>query len=171
MIECYTGDGKGKTTAAAGLAVRAAGSGWKVLFTQFLKDGSSGEIGVLSKVPGITCYPCKAPCGFIFRMTEEEKKKAAADCREYLDEIIKLAEENDFDMLVMDEFMAAYEYDMINREKAIEFLQHKPERLEVVITGRNAPEEIIRISDYVTELKKIRHPFDNDVPARRGIEF
>jgi len=171
FIHCYTGDGKGKTTAAVGLAVRAAGNGLRVLFAQFLKDGSSGEISVLSEIPGITCFPCTRHFGFFFNMTEEEKKEAVGVYRAYFAETVSRAGKEKYDLLVLDELLAAYRLDILDHETVLSFLRTKPDDLEIVLTGRDAPEEITALCDYVTECRKVKHPYDGGTAARKGIEY
>lgn len=169
LIHIYTGEGKGKTTAAIGLAVRMAGNESRVLFSQFLKDGSSGEILLLQQIEGIDCmvYPYKVD--FIKRMNREELSITKQRQREYFRKIVQKAQK--YDMLILDEFCPAYYYDMIDREKALEFLKNKPEKTEIVLTGRNADSELIALADYVSEIRKVKHPFDKGIRARRGIEF
>lgn len=169
-LHIYCGDGKGKTTAAVGLAVRAAGSGMKVLFGQCMKDGSSGEVEMLKKL-GVTYSCCRERFGFFWNMTDEQKKKAAAAYTALFEDICRRAEEEDYDLLIIDEFMSAYNHGLIDQKKALEYLLHRPERLEVVLTGREPGEEILRIADYVTEMRKVKHPFDQGIPARKGIEM
>ena len=154
-LHIYCGDGKGKTTAAVGLAVRAAGYGMKVLFCQCMKDGTSSEVEMLQKL-GIDYCCCTEKFGFYWNMTEEQKEKA---------------KEENYGMLVIDEFMSAYQYGMIAPREAIRFLMERPEGLEVVLTGRDPGEELIELADYVTEMKKRKHPFDKGVKARKGIEM
>lgn len=169
-LHIYCGDGKGKTTAAVGLAVRAAGYGMKVLFCQCMKDGTSSEVEMLKKL-GIRYCCCREHFGFFWNMTEEQKKQAA-DAYTYLfEDVTREAEEEGYDLLIIDEFMSAYNHGMIDQKEAIDFLLHRPEGLEVILTGREPGEELLRIADYVTEMKKVKHPFDTGVPARRGIEM
>ena len=126
-IHIYTGDGKGKTTAAMGLAVRAAGSGMKVYIAQLLKDGSSSELNILRKIENITCHSCEKNFGFIKYMDQETLKEAKEYYRKYFREVIDGAKS--VDLLVLDEFMAAYQYDMIDREEALYFLKNKREEM------------------------------------------
>lgn len=170
-IHIYTGDGKGKTSAATGLSVRHAGQGGKVLFAQFLKDGSSGEIEVLKSIPGITVLSCTEKFGFSFRMNEEEKKEAAACYTAYLQKVLDKAVLEEYSMLVLDEAVAAYNLQFIDTQQLLDFLRQKPETLEVVMTGRNPADELVEIADYVSEVRKIKHPFDAGLPARKGIEW
>lgn len=171
LIEIYCGDGKGKTTAATGLAVRAAGCGMRVLFVRFLKNEYSGELVILDRIPEIDVIHMERDFGFVFRMTEEEKQEAREVYSNLWKDAVKMATEEEYDMLVADEFMAAYSYEFIDHAHALEFLKNKPDKLEVVLTGRNPASEISELADYISEVKKIKHPFEKGIPARRGIEY
>lgn len=174
LIQIYCGDGKGKTTAAIGQAVRSAGAGLSVIFSRFLKTEDSGELAILREVPGITMVPCRKSFGFFFQMTEAEKQEAAQVYQEVLDRAVSLASEAAGEgdtLLVMDEIIATYRYGLVDREKLTAFLRDKPENLEVVMTGRDPAQELVSLADYVSEIKKIKHPFDRGICARRGIEF
>ncbi len=170
LIHIYCGDGKGKTTASMGLAVRAAGCGLNVVLTQFMKCDNSGELNVLKKLDNVKLVFCEKNFGFVWNMTEQEKEEAKAGYSKQFDEAVKLAVDTKADMLVMDEFMSCFELGFIDNQKALDFLRNKPEHLEVVLTGRNPSKELIDIADYVSEIKKIKHPFDKGINARRGIE-
>lgn len=169
-LHLYCGDGKGKTTASVGLAVRAAGHGMKVLFCQCMKDGTSSEVEMLKKL-GITYCCCTEQFGFYWNMTEEQKEKACHAYTHLFEDVTRRAEEEGYDLLVIDEFMSAYNYGMVCQQTALYFLLHRPEKLEVVLTGRDPGEELLKLADYVTEMRKVKHPFDEGVPARRGIEM
>ena len=171
LIEVYCGDGKGKTTAATGLAVRAAGCGMRVLFVRFLKNEHSGELVILDKIPEIDVIHLNREFGFVFRMTEEEKQEAKEVYSNLWQEAVRRAVEEEYDMLVADEFMAAYRYEFIDHVHALDFLKNKPGKLEVVLTGRDPAPEIQELAEYISEVKKIKHPFEQGVLARRGIEF
>ena len=166
LIHIYCGNGKGKTTAAVGLTVRAAGAGKRVLFAQFFKSGDSSEIAVLQSLPTVTTYHCDTVRGFFSRMTGEQRAQAA---RAMLRLLFDRAQEAD--LLVLDEAVSACNHGMIPEAELIRFLGAKPEALEVVMTGREPSEALLETADYVTEMRKIRHPFDAGVRARRGIEF
>lgn len=169
-LHVYCGDGKGKTTASVGLSVRAAGNGMKVLFCQCMKDGSSSEVEMLKKL-GITYRCCTKRFGFFWNMTEEQKKEAACAYTGLFEDVTKEASEGGYDLLVIDEFMSAYNHGMIDQKKALDFLLCRPEKLEIVLTGRDPGEEILKLADYVTEMRKVKHPFDEGIPARKGIEL
>ena len=170
-IHIYCGDGKGKTTAALGLAVRAAGRGKRVLIVRFLKTDDSGEVSVLSRIPGIEVTPCDRTFGFVFRMTEEEKAEAAIYFKQRFQTACHEAVEGDYDLLILDELMASCQYGMVPESDVATFLQNRPEKLEVVMTGRNPSDELIRLADYVTEMKMVKHPYTEGIPAREGIEY
>ena len=164
MIQVYIGEGKGKTTASIGLSIRAAGHGFNVLFMQFLKDDSSGEISVLRSISGMEVIHCPVNYGFTFQMTEDQKKETALEYDKMLDKAI----EADVFLIVLDEAIHALNAGLINQEK-LERLLHK--NCEIVLTGRNAPEWLTDRADYVSDIQKIKHPYDKRVQARVGIEF
>lgn len=170
-VHIYCGDGKGKTTAAVGLAVRAAGCGKKVLITRFLKTDNSGEVEALKKIPEITVTPCKKSFGFYFQMTEEQKKEAADWYSVLLEETLKKAVEESYDLLVLDEIMAVSNYHLVDENVIMDFLYNRPEGLEVALTGRDPSEALVSQADYVSEIRKVKHPYDNGVMARKGIEY
>lgn len=169
LIHIYCGDGKGKTTAAVGLAVRAAGAGKHVVFTQFFKDGSSSEIKVLQGVENVQILHCNTVRGFWKRMTDEQKARASVDYTQLFSDVIRLA--MDADLLVLDEIVSACNHGTIAEVAVTDFLRSKPEKLEVVLTGRNPSEHLLRLADYVTQMQKIKHPYDCGIAARKGIEF
>lgn len=169
LIHIYCGDGKGKTTAAIGLAIRAAGAGRKVVFAQFFKDGSSSEIGILKTVENIRTVHCNTVRGFWRRMDDSQKAQAGKDYTAFLAEVILLAK--DADLLVMDEIISACNHATVAESVVSDFLRNKPKGLEVVLTGRNPSKSLLELADYVSEIRKIKHPYDCGVAAREGIEF
>lgn len=171
LIHIYCGDGKGKTSAAIGLAVRAAGCGKKILFARFLKNEESGELNVLDTVPEISVIHLDRSYGFFNTLSDSEKKAVRQMYGELWRSILKMIRDGVYDILVMDEFMAAYRYGLIPWEEALTFLREKPECLEVVLTGRDPDEKLVELADYVSEIRKVKHPFDRGIRARRGIEF
>lgn len=171
LIHIYCGDGKGKTSAALGLAVRAAGRGKRVLIVRFLKTDDSGEVPVLRSIPGIRLIPCDRTFGFVFRMNEEQKKEAAAYFTERFRLAIRQALEEPTDVLILDELMASCSYGMVSEEEVEAFLKNKPEELEVVMTGRNPSEKLIALADYVSEVQMRKHPYTEGISAREGIEY
>lgn len=171
MIHIYCGDGKGKTTSATGLAVRAAGCGLKVLFVRFLKNENSGELRILDIIPEIEVMHMTKSFGFFKTLDAKEQEEARSAYAKLWDDAIRKIQEEPYDMLVMDEFMAAYQYGMIDHEAAVTFLKERPKGLEVVLTGRNPEPELLELADYISEITKRKHPFDQGIYARRGIEY
>ena len=171
LIHIYCGDGKGKTSAATGLAVRAAGCGKQVLFARFLKNEESGELEILDRIPEIHVIHLERSFGFYRTLTEAEQAEVRQMYEALWQDIVRRAETDVYDVLVMDEFMAAYNYGLIGHDAAFAFLREKPERLEVVLTGRDPDEALVELADYVSEIRKVKHPFDRGIRARRGIEY
>ncbi len=169
MIHIYCGDGKGKTTASMGLSVRAAGSGLKVLVVQFFKDGTSSELTILRELTKVTVMTEERNFGFFKFMKEEERAVAKQAYQDLLQKAILLSKE--VDVLILDEIISTYSYEMIQRDTLVEFLKNKPNDLEVVLTGRDPKKELLELADYVTEMKKVKHPYDKNQPARLGIEY
>ena len=170
LIHLYCGDGKGKTTAAAGLSLRAAGAGKHVLFVQFFKTGNSSEIRPLKQLNTVRTLHSEIPHHRFSKMDEAERVQARDDYRRLLQEALAEAR-GDVDLLVLDEAVSACNREIISEETLLDFLHTKPERLEVVLTGRNPSDALLSLADYVTEMRKIKHPYDRGVRARRGIEF
>ncbi len=170
LIHVYCGDGKGKTTAAMGLALRAAGSGKKVIVMQFSKDGKSSELVSLNRVPGVEVIPQTRTFGFTWTLSEEEKAEAAVYYSGLLEKAFEAAE-NGCGLLVLDEAMSACANGFIKETRLLELLRQKPEELEVVLTGRGPSAQLLELADYVTEMCKRKHPFEKGVPARKGIEY
>ena len=171
LIHIYCGDGKGKTTAAVGFCVRACGCGKKVLLAQFLKDDSSGELVSLGLLPGFSRIPAPKRVKFTFQMNEEERRESAKRCAQMLQDARRAAEAGACDLLVLDECFGALSTGMLNMEALLDFVEHKPPKLELILTGRNPPEEFMALADYVSEVRKVKHPYDVGTPARRGIEY
>ena len=169
MIHLYHGDGKGKTTASCGLAVRAAGSGKKVLFVQFFKDGSSSEIKALSQLENVKTLYSPEHYGRYVKMDDNQKVEASESYHALLHEAIQ--EAPNYDLIVLDEIVSTYHYNMIDRNELLLFLKDEGEKREIVMTGRHPAPELVELADYITEMKKERHPFDKGIIARKGIEF
>lgn len=170
LIHLYCGDGKGKTTAAAGLSIRAAGAGKRVLFVQFFKNGTSSEVKSLRQLETVRTMHSEIPHHRFSKMEEQERLQARNDYRRLLKDALETAREG-LDLLVLDEVISACNHGIVPEETLIDFLRTKPERLEVVLTGRNPSAALLALADYVTEMRKIKHPYDQGVRARLGIEF
>ncbi len=171
LIHVYTGEGKGKTTAAFGLALRAAGQGKNVLILQFLKSRTkdSGEITTAKKC-GVEVVKFRRQTSPIFDpgVKPRELKKSV---KKALVLSIKKIKSNSYDMLIMDEFNNLVESGYVNTGDVKKIIREKPEGLELVFTGRGASKELINIADYVTEMRMVKHPFNKGVKARKGIEY
>lgn len=191
FVHIYTGEGKGKTTAAIGLTVRFAGAGGEVLFTQFLKKDTSGELAILGQLEPVKLFLCRKSFGFTFQMTAGQKQEAAEYYSAHLSKVLaearlacqaaslrpQYAEGNGGNshslgvLLVLDEILAAYNQGMVDRQELLAFLEQKPDNLEVVLTGRDPAPELLAHADYVTIMQMEKHPYAQGVAARRGIEW
>ena len=170
LIHIYTGDGKGKTTAAVGLTVRCAGSGEKVVFTQLMKGNHSSERNVLEHMDNVIVVPAERTFGFSWTLSDEEKAEAKEVYTRQFETAVAKAKSENCRMVVFDEMISAYNNDMIDRGAVLDFLHHKPEYLEVVLTGRDPAEELAAAASYISDIQKVKHPYDEGVPFRRGIE-
>lgn len=168
FVHIYFGDGKGKTTAALGLALRCAGRGFRVGYTAFLKNGDSGEF--LQSLPFTVFKPgCKTD--FWCRMNEVQRREVSAESAERLEYVFEKADSQSYDMLVLDEVLDAAEVGCITYERLAELLSGRKKGLEVVMTGRRAPQILCDAADYITEMKNIKHPYSRGIAARKGIEL
>ncbi|WZL79005.1 cob(I)yrinic acid a,c-diamide adenosyltransferase [Eubacteriales bacterium mix99] len=171
LVHIYTGDGKGKTTAAVGLGLRAWGRGKKVLMVQFLKGMESGELTAIDKLgEGFTVNRGRFMSKFTWDMSQEERKKSEALQNQQLEYALKQMKTDQWDMLILDEIMAAITTGMVRQEDVLALIEDKPDRLELVLTGRNAPGQLVDAADYVSEIREVKHPFQRGIGARLGIE-
>jgi len=168
LIQVYTGNGKGKTTAALGLALRAAGRDMKILIVQFMKKWDYGELHSVELVPNITLKTFGTK-DFVYKGKAKEidykEAEKAFTCG------MEGIHSGDYHMVIFDELNMAIYYELLELKKVINNIKGKPEGVEVVITGRKAPDEIIEIADLVTEMKEIKHPYQKGIQARKGIEY
>jgi cob(I)alamin adenosyltransferase len=167
-VHVYTGEGKGKTTAALGLALRAAGAGKKVFIAQFVKGIQYGEMELLNKyMPEITLRQFGLDCFIVNEPTEKDKEAARVGLH-FVSGIIR---QGDYDVVILDEVCIAVHYKLFFIEELIEILKSRPVSMEVVLTGRYCPKELIDYADLVTEMKEVKHYFQRGVKARKGIEY
>jgi len=171
MIHVYYGNGKGKTTAALGLAVRALGCGKRVIIVQFLKRRESGEIAVLESLDGITLLRGKATDKFSFEMNSQEKKLTKVVHDEHLKKAAHLVEEGSCDLLILDEVLCAIAAQLLDESFFVAFLERLPDNVEIVLTGQKAPDYIRDKADYITHMQAEKHPFKQGTLARKGVEF
>jgi len=169
LLMVFTGDGKGKTTAALGMALRSAGHGLKVCFIQFIKgNAASGECMAVERFSGIIDFHVMGR-GFTWKSEDIEKDRAAArEAWRFAQEIMVSGR---YHLVVLDEFTYLLQYGMIDAGSAIEALKRRPADLHVAVTGRGAPDELIAAADLVTEMQGIRHPFKSGIKAQKGIEY
>ena len=170
MIHIYIGDGKGKTTAAIGLAIRNLGCKGTVLFAQFLKNSGSGEMNILTKLDGMTFYrPMMRHKGFIFDLDDDKFKEIKEDIGKGFGKIKDIME-NKFSLVVFDEVLDVIDMGFLSEEDVIAVFD-KFHATEFVITGREATQAIKEKADYITVMKKEKHPYDIGINAREGIEY
>jgi cob(I)alamin adenosyltransferase len=167
-IHIYTGNGKGKTTAAFGLALRTVGAGKRVFIAQFVKGKPYSEIyAVHNFLPSITIKQYGRGC-FIHKKPTEEDIQAA---KYGLAEVSRIIEEGDFDVVILDEACIAIHFNLFTSIDLIEILKAKPQQMEIIITGRYATPDLINFADLVTEMKEVKHYYTKGVEARKGVEF
>ena len=167
LIQVYTGDGKGKTTAALGLALRAVGQGMKVIVIQFIKgDHTCGEHLFATRY---------RPFEIVQPNIKSSFDQSFEELRPSTEQTFILAEKTilggDYDMVILDEILVAVNKGLISTEQALTLMSRKPEKMELILTGRGAPKEIIQRADLVTEMVAVKHPFGKGIAARRGIEY
>ena len=168
LLHVYTGNGKGKTTAAVGLCVRAAGAGLKVLFVQFMKARASDELEPLEAL-GVKVFRAPKSPKFVRDMSAKEKIDCMAAQFTNLCYVKQYAAK--YDLVVLDEVMSAVSSGMLPLEDVLEFLDTRPAAVEVALTGRDAPVSIRDRADYISEIQEEKHPYHKGISARRGIEF
>lgn len=169
LVQVYTGNGKGKTTAAFGQALRAQGAGLKVVVVQFLKEGTSGEVKALREaIPEIAVFSFGTG-DFLLPSSSEEAHQE--QCRKALDMVWETIRNNWTDVLVLDEICTVVKLGVVPEKAVLEILNSKPENMEVILTGRGATKEILEAADLVTEMQEIKHPYNSGQGARKGIEY
>lgn len=170
LIHVYCGDGKGKTTAALGLALRAQGHDWPVLLVQFLKATPTGELTAIDCLSGWNVLRGQRGRGSLFTTDAVVRAELKAEQASLLATAISQAQTGKYRLLILDEIIGALGRGLLSQEQVLKFLDTKPAGLEVVLTGRNPSPELLARADYITEMKKLRHPFDQGMVARNGIE-
>lgn len=171
LMHIYCGNGKGKTTSAIGLTIRALGSGMKVHIVQFLKGSETSELKVLSQLDNLTIARCDRNYGFTFSMSDEDKALLIQCHNQLLLHAESLVLSNSIDMLVLDEFNSAYGKNLLDRTIADRLILNRPPQLELVLTGRNPDSKFLQLADYVSEIQAVKHPYTQGITARKGIEY
>lgn len=170
-LEVHIGNGKGKTTASIGEGIVALGSGLKVCMIQFLKDNKSSEIHVLNKFENFDIFHFESPKNFYYLLNNDEKSLLKTETDNAIRFFKNLISENKYDLIILDEVLNSIDNDLVDTNKLIEYLSKKKDSTRVILTGRNIPEELKYISSSITEFKCIKHPYENNIPARKGIEY
>ncbi|MCD5397359.1 cob(I)yrinic acid a,c-diamide adenosyltransferase [candidate division NPL-UPA2 bacterium] len=170
LIQVYTGKGKGKTTAAMGLAARAVGQGLRVCFLQFLKDKPSGEVASTRKL-GICLIRFPGTFCFGRRLSQEEKSKLKAEMQQAFFRTEEIVKSGRYDLVILDEINFVLYKRLIKVKDALQLIKNKPSSVELVLTGRYAPPDLIRAADLVTEMLEVKHPFQRGIKSRKGIEY
>lgn len=165
-IQVYTGNGKGKTTAALGLALRAAGAGLKVYIGQFIKKGGYSEIKALKKIKNIKIEQFGRGC----RLLKKPNKIDTACAKKGLKAVRDIISKKNYDIAILDEVNIALRLNLVSLKDVMDILKNKPKNMEIILTGRGAPQKLLRLADLVTEMKEIRHYYNSGARARRGIE-
>jgi cob(I)alamin adenosyltransferase len=167
MIQVYTGNGKGKTSAALGLAIRAAGAGLKIYIGQFLKRNDSSELNSLKKISNIKVEQFGSKCFIKSEPTKKDRKLA----KKGLIKVKEILTRKLFDVVILDEINVALNLKLISQKEVIELINNVPKKTELVLTGCNAPGKIKKIADLVSEIKEVKHYYKSGIKARRGIEY
>ncbi|NOX90041.1 MAG: cob(I)yrinic acid a,c-diamide adenosyltransferase [Calditrichaeota bacterium] len=168
-VQIYTGNGKGKTTAAIGLAVRAVGSGLRVYFAQFMKNYPYGEIPILQSLqPNITIVRW-GDDRFVFKK-EPPSNELKAEMNRGLNEALQAMKSGRYDVVILDEVLVSVYFKLFSAKQIVDFVRVKPEAVELVLTGRYCPQEIIELADLVTEMREVKHYYRKGILARKGIE-
>jgi cob(I)alamin adenosyltransferase len=168
LVQVYTGDGKGKTTAALGLALRACGSGLKVFLAQFAKGRPSGELSALERLADLVTVRQYGRESFLVGQPGPEDLRLARDGWQ---EVLQVAARGEQDLLILDEIGIALHYGLVSTAEVLDLVAGRPATLELVLTGRRMPPEILERADLVTEMRQLKHYHQRGVPARRGIEY
>ncbi len=170
-VQVYTGDGKGKTTAAMGLALRAAGRGYRVFICQFMKGRDTGEAIAIRKYlsKSIDIFQCGGK-GFVFSRDNPPKKEIER-AKEALRKSRKMLLSGEYDVVILDEVNVAVYFNLLREEEVLDLISKRPKGVELILTGRMASEKTIEAADLVTEMKEIKHYYKDKIPAREGIEY
>ena len=175
MIHLYTGEGKGKTTAAIGLCIRAAGRNFHVCFSQFMKGNDTGELSILKNILNVTIFRSEKNFAFYHEMSQKDKEELTNIHNSILDKLLEQVKNRTCQMIIMDEITYPIHWGLLDKEKLNRLFQLQKEgvkeELELVLTGRDPADFLMNAADYITYMSCIRHPFQKGIAARKGIEF
>ncbi|OOO00327.1 MAG: cob(I)yrinic acid a,c-diamide adenosyltransferase [Epulopiscium sp. Nele67-Bin004] len=172
LIQVYCGDGKGKSTAAIGLGIRAIGSGLKVIMIQFLKQDTTGEVKMLKTLePNFKVFHFEKQHGFVWTLSDEEKAELKKEICMAMKFAKKVMDTGECDVLILDEILGAVETGLVTEAELLDLVENKNEHVELVLTGRKLPDEIKDIADYVSKIEGVKHPYEKGIGARKGIEY
>jgi len=169
LVQVYTGHGKGKTSAALGLALRAIGQGLKVYMIQFIKGGF--DYGELHAIRQLSNFELKSFGSGKFIKEKPPKEEDIVYAREAFELAEKIVVSGEHDIVILDEVNVALDLELLEVKDVVKLAKNKPKHVELVLTGRYAPLEIIEVADLVTEMKEIKHPYQKGTPPRKGIEY
>ena len=167
-VQVYTGDGKGKTTAALGLGLRAVGAGLKVYMIQFMKGGISSELKSIANIPSFEILPYGLNTFVSKNNPKTDDLYLAKKGLDYSKEIINSGKYN---VVILDEINVAVNFNLVPLDDVLDIVKNKPKNLELILTGRYAPKELIDLADVVTEMKEIKHVYQKGILARKGIDY
>lgn len=172
MLHLYHGDGKGKTTAGFGMALRQLSYGKRIAVVQFLKDGNSGEMNFLRQLPHtelIQLYAQPLPKHFFIQMSKEEREQTKQQQQQLWEQAAESMKTADY--VLLDELLDAVGSKLIEHDAVVALLRQKKEEIEIVLTGRNPSAALLELADYVTEMNAVKHPFQKGIAAREGVEY
>lgn len=172
LIQVYCGPGKGKSTAAIGLGIRALGNNLKVIMIQFLKNDNTGECKLLKTLePGFKVFHFEKERGFTWTLSEEEKLELKQEIHMALKFAKKVMDTGECDILILDEILGAIQLGFVEEQEILQLAEEKPEAMELVLTGRQLPEALKEKADYVSYIDAVKHPMEKGIRARAGIEY
>lgn len=167
LVQIYTGDGKGKTTAAFGAALRASGAGLRVCICQFAKGKTCSEAKALTSLRGVRVYQCGRACFIKGRPSAEDKRRAEGG----LAEARKIMASGEYSLVILDEINIALKLGLLRINDIVDIIGSRPRHVEMILTGRDCPKALFKYADLVTEMREVKHPYRKGVLARRGIEY
>lgn len=172
LVQVYYGKGKGKTTAAIGLGIRAMGNNYKVMMIQFLKHDTTGECRMIKELePNFKIFHFEKRRGFTWQLNDEEKQELKSETSNALKFASKVMDTGQCDVLILDEILNSVDLGFASEEEVCTLIDNKTKDVELVLTGRVLPESIAKRADYISHIESVKHPMDSGITARAGIEY